>query len=101
MAERLIARRVVFERGEWKELGDTRLLQDQTATLEYAGAIPPGTVAGVGTVVVRPDAYHVRSLGDRLRDTRSPASRQSYEQALAEMRTSDYVLFREERPLPR
>jgi len=101
VAERLIARRVVFERGEWKELGDTRLLQDETATLDYTGAIPPGTVAVVASVVVRPDAYHLGSLASRQRETRSPASRQSYEQALAEMRNSDYVLFREERRLAR
>ena len=46
-----------------------------------------------------PDAFHVESLAARLRDTRSPASRRSYERALAEMRSSDYVLFRMERPL--
>ena len=44
---------------------------------------------------------HVVSLARHLRDSRSPASRRSYEQALAEMRSSDYVLFREERRLPR
>jgi hypothetical protein len=55
----------------------------------------------VGSVVVRPDAFHVRSLAGHLRETRSPSSRQSYEQALAEMRNSDYVLFREERRLVR
>ena len=83
------------------ELGDTRLRQDETATLDYTGTIPPGTVAVVGSVVVRPDAFHVRSLAGHLRETRSPASRQSYEQALAEMRNTGYVLFREERPVPR
>jgi len=99
LAERLIARRVVFDDGQWRELGDTRLAQDETATLEYDGALPPGATAVVGTVVVRPDAYHVRSLTDHLRDARSEASRRSYEQALAEMRRSDYVLIREVRPL--
>lgn len=101
VAERLISRQVVFERGEWTELSDTRLDQDETATLDYNGPIPPGTVAIVGSVIVRPDAFHVVSLARHLRDSRSPASRRSYEQALVEMRSSDYVLFREERPLPR
>ena len=101
VAERLIARTVVFERGQWTERSDTRLDQDESATLEYAGPLPPGTVAIVGSVVVRPDAFHVVSLARHLRDTRSPASRRSYEQALAEMRNSDYVLFKEVRPLPR
>ncbi|MDH4065229.1 MAG: hypothetical protein OEW19_12580, partial [Acidobacteriota bacterium] len=101
VAERLIARRVAFERGQWTELGDTRLAQDETATLDYVGAIPPGAVAAVGTIVVRPDAYHVSSLASHLRETQSQASRESYEQALAEMQNSDYVLFREERLLRR
>lgn len=101
VAEKLIARRVVFERGEWREIADTRLDQDETATLDYTGAIPPGTVAVVGTVVVRPDAYHVGSLAGRLRETRSAASRQLYQQALAEMQNTDYVLVREERVLSR
>jgi mono/diheme cytochrome c family protein len=101
VAERLIARRVVFERGQWTELGDTRLRQDETATLDYTGAVPPGTVAVVASVVVRPDAFHLRSLAGHLRDTRSAASRRSYEQALAEMRNTGYVLFREERPVAR
>jgi len=101
VAERLIARRVAFERGEWREIADTRLDQDETATLDYTGTIPPGTVAVVGTVVVRPDAYHVGSLAGRMRETRSAASRQLYEQALAEMQNTDYVLVREERRLVR
>jgi mono/diheme cytochrome c family protein len=101
VSERLISRKVVFAQGEWKELSDTRLDQDETATLEYTGPIPRGTVAVVGSVVVRPDAFHVVSLASHLRDSRSPASRRSYEQALAEMQNSDYVLFREERLLPR
>lgn len=101
VAERLIARKVIFERGQWTELSDTRLDQDESATLEYTGPVPPGTVAIVGSVIVRPDAFHVVSLAGHLRDTRSPASRRSYEQALAEMRRSDYVLFKEVRPLPR
>lgn len=101
VAERLIARRVTFANGEWTQTSDTRLHQDQSATLEYAGALPPGTFAVIGSVVVRPDAYHVRSLESRLRATRSPESRRSYERALAEMRNSDYLLFREERRLPR
>ena len=48
-----------------------------------------------------PDAFHLRSLAGHLRDTRSAASRRSYEQALAEMRNTGYVLFREERPVAR
>jgi mono/diheme cytochrome c family protein len=95
-SERLIARRVAFERGEWTELGDTRLLQDETATLEYNGALPAGTTAVAGSVRVRPDAFHVASLAAHLRDSRSPASRRSYERALVEMQGSDYELFREE-----
>lgn len=101
VAERLISRKVAFEDGEWRELGDTRLDQDESATIEYNGPVPPGTVAIVGSVIVRPDAFHVVSLARHLRDTRSEESRRSYEQALAEMRNSDYVLFREERMLPR
>lgn len=101
VAERLIARRVTAVNGVWTQQSDTRLHQDETATLEYTGAAPPGTVAIIGTVIVRPDAYHVRTLESRLRQTRSPESRRSYEQALAEMRASDYVLFREERRLTR
>ncbi len=101
VAERLIARRVVFERGQWTELSDTRLRQDETATLDFAGALPEGAVAVLASVLVRPDAYHVSSLTSHLRATRSPESRQSYEQALAEMRTSDYVLVKELRPLRR
>jgi len=101
VAERLIARKVAFERGQWKELSDTRLDQDESATLEYTGPLPPGTIAIVGSVIVRPDAFHVVSLAGHLRDTRSPASRRSYEGALAEIRNSDYVLFREVRPQPR
>ena len=34
VAERLIARRVAFTRGQWKELGDTRLSQDESATID-------------------------------------------------------------------
>ncbi|MEW6323423.1 MAG: c-type cytochrome [Acidobacteriota bacterium] len=101
IAERLIARRVVFDNGEWRELGDTRLDQDETAILDYAGALPPGTIVVAGTVVVRPDAYHVTSLARHMRETTSAASRRSYEQALAEMRASEYVLFREERAVGR
>ncbi|OGA44437.1 MAG: hypothetical protein A3G25_03735 [Betaproteobacteria bacterium RIFCSPLOWO2_12_FULL_63_13] len=101
VAERLIARRVTFANGEWREVSDTRLRQDETATIEYTGAVPPRAVAIIGSVVVRPDAFHVGSLESHLRRTRSPASRRSYERALAEMRNSDYVLFREERWLPR
>lgn len=101
VAERLLARRVVFERGQWTELSDTRLDQDETATLDYNGPLPPGTVAVVGSVIVRPDAFHVVSLGGHLRNTRSPASRRSYQQALAEMQNSDYVLFKEVRQLAR
>ncbi|MCC7241339.1 MAG: c-type cytochrome [Acidobacteria bacterium] len=99
VAERLIARRVSFANGQWTQQSDTRLSQDESATLDYSGVLPPGAIAVVGTVVVRPDAFHVESLASRLRDTRSPASRRSYERALAEMRSSDYVLFRMERPL--
>ncbi|MBP7779529.1 MAG: c-type cytochrome [Acidobacteria bacterium] len=101
VAEHLVARQVAFVNGEWTEQRDTRLRQDEAATLDFNGAVPPGTVAIVGSVVVRPDAFHVGSLANRLRDTRSPASRRSYELALAEMRSSDYVLFREERWLSR
>lgn len=54
-----------------------------------AAAVPRGTIKG-----------HVR-LEAHLRETRSAASRRSYEQALAEMRSSDYVLFKEERRLLR
>ncbi len=101
VAERLIARRVVLADGEWTELGDTRLRQDESATIEYMGALPPGIVSAVGTVIVRPDAYHLGSLAAHLRDAKSAGSRRLYEQGLAEMRASDYVLFREERLLPR
>lgn len=101
VSERLIARRVEFANGHWKELSDTRLRQDETATIAYSGAIPPGTVTVIGSVVVRPDAFHVGSLASDLRNTRSALSRQSYERALAEMRGSEYVLFRVERSLPR
>ena len=101
VAERLIGRRVRYQRGEWTELGDTRLDQDETAALDYAGAIPPDAVALVASVVVRPDAFHVGSLASHLRDTRSSASRRSYEHALAEMRNSDYVLFKREWRVPR
>ncbi len=101
VAERLIARRVAFARGQWTELGDTRLRQDERATLDFAGAMPPGTVAVVGTVFVRPDAYHVDSLASHLRDTTSPASRRLYEEALAEMKNSGYVLFSEARRVAR
>lgn len=90
----------MFAGGQWKELGDRRLRQDESATIEYAGALPPGTMAVVGSVVVRPDAFHVASLTSHLRDTRSPASRPLYQQALAEMKNSDYVLFREARRVP-
>jgi mono/diheme cytochrome c family protein len=92
-AEKLVARRVVFEGGEWRELADTRLRQDETATLEFSGAVPAGTQGVAGSVIVRPDAYHLTSLASHLGDTTSPQARQSYEVALAEMRTSDYVLF--------
>jgi hypothetical protein len=91
---------VVSQGGVWRELSDTRLLQDQTATLTHAGSLPPGTRAIAGSVIVRPDAYHVRSLGGHMRATTSEASKQMYAQALAEMGQSDYVLFREVRPLP-
>jgi len=101
VAERLIARRVAFANGQWTQQSDTRLNQDETATLDYTGALPPGAVAVLGSVVVRPDAFHVASLASHLRDTRSPASRRSYESALAEMRSSDYVLFGTERWLAR
>ncbi|MBL8136781.1 MAG: c-type cytochrome [Acidobacteria bacterium] len=101
VAERLIARRVAFARGQWTELGDTRLRQDERATLEFVGVMPPGTVAVVGTVFVRPDAYHVSSLAQHLRDTTSPVSRRLYEVALAEMGNSDYVLFSEARQVTR
>lgn len=101
VAERLIARRVAFARGQWTELGDTRLRQDERATLDYAGAMPRGTVAVVGTVFVRPDAYHVDSLASHLRDTTSHASRRLYEAALAEMTNSGYVLFSEARRVAR
>jgi mono/diheme cytochrome c family protein len=100
-AEKLIARRVAFERGEWREISDTRLRQDETATLEFAGAVPPGALGVTGSVIVRPDAYHVGSLASHLRKTTSAQSRRSYELALDEMRRSDYVLFRDERRLPR
>jgi hypothetical protein len=101
IAEKLIGRRVVADRGQWRELSDTRLRQDETATLTYEGVPPPGTVAIAGSVIVRPDAYHAGSLASHLRDTRSDASRQMYEQALTEIRQSDYVLFREVRELTR
>ncbi len=101
VAEQLIARRVAFAGGQWTELGDTRLRQDESATLDYAGAMPPGTVAVVGTVFVRPDAYHVDSLASHLRDTKSAASRRLYEEALAEMTNSGYVLFSEARRVAR
>jgi len=101
VAERLIARRVAFARGQWTELGDTRLHQDESATLDYTGTLPPGTVAVVGTVYVRPDAYHVDSLASHLRDTKSQASRRLYEEALAEMKNSGYVLFSDVRRVAR
>ena len=97
----MIARRVEFVGGRWRELGDTRLRQDESAALDYAGTLPPGTVAVVGRVVVRPDAFHLDSLASHLRDTRSAVSRQLYEQALAEMNASDYVLFRDARRVAR
>ncbi len=98
-AERLIARQVAFANGAWTQSADTRLRQDETATLDYVGAVPPGAIAIVGSIIVRPDAYHVRSLGVRLRETTSERSRQAYAQALAEMRSSEYVLFRDGRRL--
>ena len=101
VAETLIGRQVTTEGGGWRELSDTRLLQDETATLTYQGALPPGTLAIAGSVIVRPDAYHVRSLAGHLRETRSDASRRLYQQALAEMGQSDYVLFRDVRDVPR
>ena len=101
VAEKRIARRVVVDGGEWRELEDTRLLQDETATLTYEGVVPAGTQAVVGRVIVRPDAYHLGSLASHLRDTRSPASRRLYEQALAEMRQSDYVLFQDVKDVSR
>lgn len=101
VAERLIARQVSFANGQWQQLSDTRLRQDETATIEYTGAIAPRAVAVIGSVVVRPDAFHLRSLEARRRRTSSPASQRSYERALAEMRNADYVLFSEERWLPR
>lgn len=100
VAEKLIGRHVVSQGGVWRELSDTRLLQDQTATLTHTGPLPPGTRALAGSVIVRPDAYHVRSLTGHLRATTSDASKRMYAQALAEMGQSDYVLFREVRPLP-
>jgi len=101
VAEKLIGRQAVVEQGQWRELSDTRLLQDETATLTYSGVPPPGATAIVGSVVVRPDAYHVRSLAANLRQARTDESRRLYEQALAEIRQSDYVLFREVRDVPR
>ena len=101
VAEKLIGRQVTTEGGEWREQSDTRLRQDETATLVYGGALPSGTVAIAGSVIVRPDAYHVHSLAGHMRDTRSEQSRRLYQQALAEMGQSDYVLFREVRDLPR
>ena len=101
VAERVIARRVEFVRGQWRELGDTRLRQDESATLDYVGTLPPGTVAVVSRVVVRPDAFHLDSLASHLRHTRSAVSRQLYEQALAEMDTSDYVLLSDARRVAR
>jgi mono/diheme cytochrome c family protein len=101
VSEKLIGRQVAFENGQWRELGDTRLRQDETATLTYVGALPPGTLAVVGDVVVRPDAYHERSLATHLRNTRSDASRRRFTQALTEMQQSTYVLFRDVRELPK
>ena len=97
LAERLIGRRVTLEDGNWRELGDTRLAQDASATLTHDGTLPPGTVAVAGSVIVRPDAYHERSLAGHLAATTSDESRRQYEHALAEMRQSAYVLFREVR----
>ena len=97
LAERLIGRRVTLEDGTWRELGDTRLAQDASATLTHDGNLPPGTVAVAGSVIVRPDAYHERSLAGHLAATASDESRRQYEHALAEMRQSAYVLFREVR----
>lgn len=71
--------------GVWRELSDTRLLQDQTATLTHTGRLPPGTRALAGSVIVRPDAYHVRSLTGHMRATTSDASKRMYAQALAEI----------------
>jgi mono/diheme cytochrome c family protein len=99
VAERLVARKVAFASGRWSEVSDTRLRPDETATLDFNGPVPAGTVALVGGVIVRPDAWHEQSLEVRLQQTRSPASRRSYESALAVIRKSMYVLFRSERPL--
>ena len=92
---------MTLEEGTWRELGDTRLAQDASATLTHDGTLPPGTVAVAGSVIVRPDAYHERSLAGHLAATTSDESRRQYEHALAEMRQSAYVLFREVRaPAP-
>jgi mono/diheme cytochrome c family protein len=99
-SERLVARKMSFARGEWRQLSDTRLRADETATLEHAGPLPEGTSTLIGSVVVVPDAWHLESLAARLRDARSETSRRYYEAALAEANQSAYTLFRTERRLP-
>ena len=81
-----------FEHVDFSYDGKRQILRD----VDFE--VPAGhTVAVVGTVFVRPDAYHVDSLASHLRDTTSPASRRLYEEALAEMKNSGYVLFSEAR----
>ena len=100
-AEHRIARKVKADAGGWIQTSDTRLAPDQTATLDYAGPVPPAAVRIVGRVVVLPDVWQAEKFRARHSEAQSDIIRNYYQAALAEAESSGYTLFREERPLPR
>ena len=100
-AEQRIARKVKFENGDWTQTSDTRLAPDQTATLDYTGAVPPATVLIVGRVIVLPDLWQADKFRARLAETRSDPVSKYYSAALQDAETSGYTLFRAERRLAR
>lgn len=100
-AEHRIARKVKFENGIWTQTSDTRLAPDETATLVFAGLLPPAASAIVGRVVVLPDLWQADKFRDRLARAQTDTVRKFYSAALDEAKSSGYTLFRTERRLKR
>lgn len=92
-AEHRIARKVKFEGDDWTQTSDTRLAPDQTATLDYTGAVPATAVLIVGRVIVLPDLWQADKFRARRAAAQSDTVRRYYSAALEEAGSSGYTLF--------
>lgn len=96
--EATVGREVDFS--TWTEVFDTRILPDQSMTLDYDRARAPGARSLVARVTVDPD-HHYRGLFGSLRNAYDdPEAREMMEEAYRRTTSSAFVLEEIRRPLP-